>query len=95
MPDNIKHQVSHQVSANGLQITYDSFGDPSHPVVMLIMGLGTQMIHWSEQFCQLLASNKLRVIRFDNRDIGKSTWLTDYPVPSTWDFISNSLFSKK
>jgi pimeloyl-ACP methyl ester carboxylesterase len=95
MPDNIKHQVAHQVSANGLQITYDSFGDPSHPVVMLIMGLGTQMIHWSEQFCQLLASNKLRVIRFDNRDIGKSTWLTDYPVPSTWDFISNSLFSKK
>lgn len=99
MPDNIKHQVAHQVaqqvSANGLQITYESFGVPSDPVIILIMGLGTQMIHWSDQFCQLLATNKLRVIRFDNRDIGKSTWLTDYPVPSMWDFIGNSLFSKK
>lgn len=95
MVDNIQHHTAQQVSANGLQITYDSFGDPSDPVLILIMGLGTQMIHWSDQFCQLLASNKLRVIRFDNRDIGKSTWLTDYRVPSMWDFIGNSLFKKK
>jgi pimeloyl-ACP methyl ester carboxylesterase len=93
--DNIQHHVAQQISANGLQITYDSFGNPSDPVMILIMGLGTHMIHWSDQFCQLLASNKLRVIRFDNRDIGESTWLTDYPVPSTWDFIGNSLFNKK
>ncbi|MFQ3206780.1 MAG: pimeloyl-ACP methyl ester carboxylesterase [Glaciecola sp.] len=93
--DNIQHHVAQQVSANGLQITYDSFGDPGNPVMILIMGLGTQMIHWSDQFCQLLASNKFRIIRFDNRDIGESTWLTDYPKPSTWDFISNSLFNKK
>jgi pimeloyl-ACP methyl ester carboxylesterase len=78
-----------------LQITYDSFGDPAAPAMILIMGLGTQMIHWSDQFCQLLASNKLRVIRFDNRDIGKSTWMTNLPVPSMWDFIGNSLFNKK
>ena len=95
MADNIHHHGAQRVSANGLQLTYDSFGDPSDPVMILIMGLGTQMIHWSEQFCQLLASNKLRVIRFDNRDIGESTWLTDYPTPTTWDFIGNSLFNKK
>tara|TARA_R110001583_G_scaffold51139_2_gene159616 strand:- start:1070 stop:1981 length:912 start_codon:yes stop_codon:yes gene_type:complete len=95
MVDNIQHHVAQQVSANGLQITYDSFGDPADPVMILIMGLGTQMIHWSDQFCQLLASKKLKVIRFDNRDIGKSTWLKNYPVPSMWNFIGNSLFSKK
>ena len=84
-----------QVSANGLQITYDSFGEPAHPAVILIMGLGTQMIHWNDQFCQLIADKGLRVIRFDNRDIGKSTWLTELPVPSMWQFIANSLFNKK
>ncbi len=93
MVDNIEQPASQQVSANGLQITYDSFGDHADPVMILIMGLGTQMIHWSDQFCQLLVSKKFRVIRFDNRDIGKSTWLTHYPVPSMWDFICNSLFS--
>lgn len=93
--DNIPYHVAKQVSANGLQITYDSFGDPADPAMILIMGLGTQMIHWSEQFCQLLASKKLRVIRFDNRDIGKSTWLTNSRVPSLWSFMGNSLFNRK
>ncbi|MFT5677291.1 MAG: pimeloyl-ACP methyl ester carboxylesterase [Paraglaciecola sp.] len=95
MTNIIEHHAAQRVSANGLQITYDSFGDPADPAMILIMGLGTQMIHWSEEFCQLLASNKFRVIRFDNRDIGKSTWLKDYPVPSLLDFIGNSLFSRK
>ncbi len=95
MVDNIPHHEAQQASANGLQITYDSFGDPADPVMILIMGLGTQMIHWSDQFCKLLASKNLRVIRFDNRDIGKSTWMIDCPVPSMWAFIGNSLFRKK
>jgi pimeloyl-ACP methyl ester carboxylesterase len=93
--DNIEHQQAQQVSANGLQMTYDSFGDINDPVLLLIMGLGTQMIHWNDDFCRLLASNKRRVIRFDNRDIGKSTWLNDAAVPSAWDFIGNTLFSKR
>jgi pimeloyl-ACP methyl ester carboxylesterase len=95
MVDNVEQPASQQVSANGLQITYDSFGDHADPAMILIMGLGTQMIHWSDQFCQLLASKKFRVIRFDNRDIGKSSWLRNSPVPSIWDFIGNILFSKK
>lgn len=93
--DNIQHHDAQTVSANGLQITYDSFGDPANPPVILIMGLATQMIHWSDQFCELLASKQLYVIRFDNRDIGKSSWLSDKPVPSKWDFIGNVLFNKK
>lgn len=95
MVNSIQHHAAQQISANGLEITYDSFGDPTDPAMILIMGLGTQMIHWSEEFCQLLASKKFWVIRFDNRDIGKSTWLKDYPTPSMWDFIGNSLFRRK
>jgi pimeloyl-ACP methyl ester carboxylesterase len=95
MVNNIQHHAAQQVSANGLQITYDSFGDPADPVIILIMGLGTQMIHWNDHFCQLLASKKLRVIRFDNRDIGKSTWLINDSVPSAVDFIGHILFNKK
>ena len=72
MGDIIQHHAAEQIKANGLQITYDSFGDPADPAMILIMGLGTQMIHWSDQFCQLLASNNFRIIRFDNRDIGMS-----------------------
>jgi pimeloyl-ACP methyl ester carboxylesterase len=95
MVTNIQHHVAQQASANGLKITYDSFGDPADPVMILIMGLGTQMIHWNDQFCRLLASKKLWVIRFDNRDIGQSSWLINSPVPSAWDFIGNGLFRKK
>lgn len=95
VPNDVQYHEAKQASANGLDITYDSFGDLEHPVILLIMGLGTQMIHWSEDFCRLLASQGFRVVRFDNRDIGKSTWLTHARVPSMWSFIGNGLFSKK
>jgi pimeloyl-ACP methyl ester carboxylesterase len=95
MTYDIQYHLAQQADANGLQITYDSFGDLTDPVIILIMGLGTQMIHWNDEFCELLARNNLRVIRFDNRDIGKSTWLTSSPVPSVLNFIGNSLFGKK
>ncbi len=95
MTYDIQYHLAQQADANGLQITYDSFGDLADPVIILIMGLGTQMIHWNDEFCELLARNNLRVIRFDNRDIGKSTWLTSAPVPSVLNFIGNSLFGKK
>lgn len=58
--------------ANGLQLAYDDFGDPQNPVILLIMGLGTQMIAWPDAFCEDLAGRGYRVIRFDNRDIGLS-----------------------
>ena len=60
------------VTANGLKLAYDEFGEADRPVVLLIMGLGTQMIAWPEPFCQGLADHGYRVIRFDNRDIGLS-----------------------
>jgi pimeloyl-ACP methyl ester carboxylesterase len=61
--------------ANGIELEYDTFGDPEQAPLLLISGLGTQMIGWDEEFCDLLASRGFHVIRFDNRDVGLSTWM--------------------
>ena len=62
-----------KVKANGVELFYDERGDAQAPVVLLIMGLGTQMIAWPDTFCDGLAAAGYRVIRYDNRDIGLST----------------------
>ena len=67
------------VAANGIDIAYDEVGDKSRPAIVLIMGLGTQMISWPEVFCAGLADRGFRVIRFDNRDIGLSTKIETAP----------------
>jgi pimeloyl-ACP methyl ester carboxylesterase len=69
--------------ANGIELCYDTFGDRGDPPLLLIMGLGAQMILWDERFCEQLADHGFRVIRFDNRDVGRSTILREAPVPST------------
>lgn len=61
------------VNANGIRIEYDTIGNPSSPPLLLIMGLGGQLIHWDEDFCGQLADKGLFIIRFDNRDTGLST----------------------
>lgn len=91
----VKYSSEASVSSNGLNLQYDSFGDENDPALILIMGLGTQLIHWEDNFCRFLASYKLRIIRFDNRDIGKSTILEDAAVPSTLDFIGNTVFGRR
>lgn len=69
------------VEANGLRLEYDSFGNPSDPPMVLIMGLGAQMISWPVAFCEMLAEKGYYVVRFDNRDCGLSTHFVDAPVP--------------
>lgn len=69
------------VPANGIKIEYDTFGDSSSPALLLVMGLGTQMIAWREEFCEQLAAKGLHVIRFDNRDIGLSTKFEEAGIP--------------
>lgn len=69
------------VTANGIQIEYDTFGDSSSAPLLLIMGLGAQMILWDEEFCERLAEKGHFVIRFDNRDVGLSTKFDDAGVP--------------
>ena len=58
--------------ANGLRLAYDEFGQAGNPSIVLIMGLGTQMIAWPDAFCNGLADRGYHVVRFDNRDIGLS-----------------------
>lgn len=70
-----------QVRANGVAIEYESFGRDSDPVILLIMGLAAQLTLWPESLCRGLAAKGFRVIRFDNRDIGKSTHLMDKGAP--------------
>jgi pimeloyl-ACP methyl ester carboxylesterase len=60
------------LKANGITLAYDEFGGKENPAIVLIMGLGTQMIAWPEEFCLDLAAKGYRVIRFDNRDVGLS-----------------------
>jgi pimeloyl-ACP methyl ester carboxylesterase len=59
--------------ANGIDIEYEEFGDPKATPLLLVMGLGAQMISWDDAFCEQLAARGFRVIRFDNRDSGLST----------------------
>jgi pimeloyl-ACP methyl ester carboxylesterase len=70
------HQPPQTIRANGIDICYEIFGDANAEPLLLIMGLGAQMIHWDDDFCRQLAARGFRVIRFDNRDIGKSSRLT-------------------
>jgi len=83
--------MSHRyVKANGIDLAYDEFGQPGQPVILLIMGLGTQMIAWPEPFCLDLASRGYRVIRFDNRDIGLSQKMEGAAVPSPLKLVAFS-----
>jgi len=59
-----------------LDIYYEDMGDENHPAVLLIMGLGAQLLLWRTEFCEKLVAQGLRVIRFDNRDVGLSSKLT-------------------
>ena len=66
----------------GITLCYETYGDPADPPVVLVMGLATQMIAWHEEFCEQLADRGFYVVRFDNRDIGRSTHL-DFRPPTT------------
>lgn len=61
-----------QLTANGISLEYDTFGNEASRPLLLVMGLGAQMIHWRDGFCELLADRDHFVIRFDNRDSGLS-----------------------
>jgi pimeloyl-ACP methyl ester carboxylesterase len=69
------------VTANGIQIEYDTFGDSSCPALLLIAGNGAQTIFWDIEFCELLVKKGYFVIRFDNRDAGLSTKFEDAGIP--------------
>jgi pimeloyl-ACP methyl ester carboxylesterase len=69
------------VPANGIQIAFEAFGDPGDQPLLLVMGLGGPMLLWHPDLCALLAERGFFVIRYDNRDVGRSTHLRDAPEP--------------
>jgi pimeloyl-ACP methyl ester carboxylesterase len=73
-----------------VEIAYETFGDPADPAMLLVMGLGTQMLGWHEDFCWEIASRGFHVIRYDNRDTGRSAAMKDLPVPSIRQLVLRS-----
>jgi pimeloyl-ACP methyl ester carboxylesterase len=83
------HEFSDELLApvNGIELAYQEMGDPEGEPLILVMGLATQMIAWSPGFCSLLADRGFRVVRFDNRDIGRSTKLDKAGPPRFLDMF--------
>lgn len=90
----VEHHSEQIVQCGDLAIATDSFGNQNNPPVVLIMGLATQMIHWHVDLCKLLAAQGFWVIRFDNRDMGKSSKLTGQAPPSIWQQMQYRYFKK-
>ena len=70
------------VATTGIDLAYETLGDPSAVPVVLVMGLGTQLIAWPDELCADLTGRGLFLVRFDNRDVGLSTHLESAAVPS-------------
>lgn len=79
-----------RLRANGIEIEYEAFGEPGAPTLLLVMGLGGQLVHWPEPFCEALAERGLRVVRFDNRDAGRSTKLSEAGVPNVLELMQRA-----
>lgn len=70
-----------------VRLCHQSFGDPADPTVLLVMGLGLSLDWWRDDLCADLAGHGLHVVRFDNRDVGRSTHLPG-PGISAWGFLT-------
>ncbi|WP_339233666.1 alpha/beta hydrolase [Paenibacillus sp. FSL R5-0517] len=81
-----------RLNVNGIDLAYDSYGDEKHETILLIAGLGTQMIRWTAPFCEMLAARGYRVIRFDNRDTGLSTHFSHHD-PLDFETLARTLMS--
>ena len=68
-------------NVGAVELVYETIGDPADPPLLLVMGLGMQLIHWDRELCELFAGRGFHVIRFDNRDAGLSTKIKG-PVPN-------------
>ena len=73
-----------RVQTNGIELAYETFGDPADPALLLVIGLGLQLIHWDRDFCTTLATKGFQVVIFDNRDSGLSSKVEDGPKANLW-----------
>jgi pimeloyl-ACP methyl ester carboxylesterase len=77
-----------RVHANGIEIEYDTFGEPKDRPLILVMGLSCQLVAWPDNFCEKLVTKGHFVIRFDNRDVGLSSKLDDLGVPDIFEIFA-------
>ena len=75
MSADVRYDPPRLVPVGELDLCTDAFGEPADPAVLLVMGMGFQLVHWPEDLCRSLAAEGFRVVRFDNRDAGASTHL--------------------
>jgi pimeloyl-ACP methyl ester carboxylesterase len=80
---------------NGIELAWDSFGNETDEAILLIAGLGTQMIRWTVLFCEELAAQGFRVIRFDNRDTGRSTHFNACPPPDFGALVATLMAGRR
>lgn len=78
---SIEEKLAKNVGPAKLDIAYERIGDPALPPVLLIQGLGAQLVGWPDGFCTALVERGMQVIRFDNRDAGRSSHIADAPAP--------------
>jgi len=88
----VQHHPESRARIGAIELVYDTFGSPTDPPLLLIAGLGNQLISWREPFCRRLAARGLRVIRFDNRDAGLSTRFDASPAPGLLPIVRSYLF---
>jgi pimeloyl-ACP methyl ester carboxylesterase len=86
-------QKASKVGPAGIEIAYQRLGNPDAPVVLLIMGVAAQSIHWPDAFCRALVDRGVQIIRFDNRDVGLSSHMTDAPPPNLPAALAGDLSS--
>ena len=84
-----------QVTANDITITYDTFGEKADPALLLVMGLGAQMTAWDDDFCARLADRGHYVIRYDNRDVGLSSYFHDHGVPDMGALVADMMAGRQ
>ncbi len=77
-----------KAKGNGVELEFDVFGSNKDEPILLIMGLGAQMLLWNEEFCEKLSARGHQVIRFDNRDTGLSTWFDELGTPNLAEIIA-------
>lgn len=94
MTNDVLYTLESTVNVNGVTLAWDAFGDPACPAVLFICGLGVQLVGWESEFCEEIAQYGFYVIRFDNRDVGKSTTFDGAGRPSPIDYARGYLGSK-
>src|SRR4030095_14913725 len=95
MNQKVLHSDPTKVKVVGIEIVYDTFGESTAAPMLLVMGLGEQMIAWDEEFCSELAAQGYWVIRYDNRDAGLSTKFDEAGIPNIPALMQDQMQDKR